>query len=87
MFTKGGDINKELRDKFKALKTKLEQAEQRLRLEQDKLKQEVPLLAETTAVDTSADDRRLRELESKHHNLLAENNTLKNNLAIAEANV
>ena len=79
-------MQKELRDKFKALRTKLEQAEQKLRLEQEKLKQEVPVIAET-AVDTSADDRKLRELESKHHNLLAENNTLKNNLAIAEANV
>lgn len=58
-------------------------------MEQEKVKQETPTLVESDsqAADIGAEERKLREFESKHHRLLTENNALKHNLAISEANV
>lgn len=57
--------------------------------EQEKFRQETTTLndSEDKAIDIGSEERKLRELELKQHKLLTENNTLKHNLAISEANV
>ena len=57
--------------------------------EQEKFRQETPNLndSEDKAIDIGSEERKLRELEIKQHKLLTENNILKHNLAISEANV
>jgi len=39
------------------------------------------------ASDSQGEERKLRELEARHYKLLAENNTLRHNQAICDANV
>ncbi|MFN9902667.1 MAG: hypothetical protein ACK55Z_28580 [bacterium] len=48
-------------------------------MDQEKARVETPTEAESGFTDMVSEERKLRELEQKHHKLLAENNTLKQN--------
>jgi len=61
------------------LQAKLLQANQKLALEQEKTRVETPTEIEIGFNEMATEERKLRELEQKHHKLLAENNTLKQN--------
>lgn len=73
-------------DKFKAMQSKLNAATQKLTQEQDKIRNELPD-EPGIASDLVTEERKLRDLEAKHYKLLAENNNLKHNQAICDANV
>ena len=74
---KSAQQQKDTREKFKALQAKLAQASQKLAQEQEKARVEPPAEPEGANAELVSEERKLADLESKHHKLLAENNALK----------